>query len=250
MTRGPRPRPRTLAAALPLAAALSAAPARAEPPSPAGAPPSDEEVTRRIDHIQTRLDLGTPAAQRWWYGWYAGWLSLTTAQAVIATATTDKGLRADAAVGAAASSLGVIPLGLFPFQPSYAAAALRRVPGATQEQRRAKLARAERLLAASAKTEALGRSWVSHVLGATVSVAGGLVLWFAYDRRATAVLNATAGIALCEIQIWTQPTRAIDDWRDYESRWNRPQNKAEARPPAVTWSLSPAPGGAGLLGTF
>lgn len=244
-----------------LALTIGLAPRAAAADTPrAAAPPSDAEVTRRIAFIQERLDRGTAAADRWWYGWYAGWTALTVGQAALAVGTTDAGLRADSAVGAVGSSLGVIPLGLFPFPARFAAADLRALPASTPDERRRKLARAEGLLKTSAEAEVFGRSWISHTLCGTVSIALGLVLGLAYRRPLTGALNAVAGIALSEIQIFTQPTAAIDDWSEYSRSTGEAAGVRGLRVGAsglgsgvrgVTWSLAPMAGiGLGFSGAF
>ncbi len=171
---------------------------------------TDAEVTRRLAFIEGRLRAGTPAAERWWTGWLAGFTALTLGQAVVALATTDPGLRKDAAVGAASSSLGVIPLGLFPFPDRYAAAAVARLAASTPALRREKLARAEALLEKCAEADAAGRAWTAHALSAGVSIGVGLVQAFVYDRPRSGVLSAVGGVGLSEAQIFTRPTAAIE----------------------------------------
>src|SRR4029079_13846678 len=95
---------------------------------------------------------------------------------VCAMATPDKGTRTDMAVGAAASTLGVIPLGILPFPARTAWRHLARVPANSAAARRRKLAFAEHLLEAAASDEKLRRSWVNHATSIGVSIAAGLVL--------------------------------------------------------------------------
>jgi hypothetical protein len=134
---------------------------------------------------------------------------------------SDPGLRADMAVGAVGTSLGVVPLGLFPFEARFAAADLRAVAGSSPGERRRKLDAAERSLERSAEAEAFGRSWVAHVLGIGVSLGLGLVLVVGYDRVASGIVNCAGGVAVTELQILTQPTDAIDALREYRAglRW-------------------------------
>lgn len=226
------------------AISLAASSAKAEPPS-------DAEVTRRIAFLQTRLDQGTVAANRWWYGWYTGWSALTVGQGIIAVAVPDRGLRADAAVGAVGSSLGLIPLGLVPFPARHAAADLRAMPEATPEERRKKLARGERLLRESAESEVLRRKWFNHVLCGAVSTSVGLVLALGYGRPVTGAVSATVGIALSEAQIFTMPTAAISDWNEYQSGGGAGRLGRTQRPaPGVSWFVAPLAGGAMVGGSF
>lgn len=232
-----------------LALALRASPAAAAPPEPQ-ASLSDAEVTRRIEFIDARLRRGAGPANTWWQACYYGWTALTMGQFVVAIATTDPGLRTDLAVSAAASSLGVIPLGIFGFPARTAAADLAAYPGATPAERRRKLAAAERLLRASADSEAFGRSWMSHALSGGVSIGVGVVLGVVYKRPVSGVVNAVGGIALSELQTWTQPTAAVDDLRDYV-RFTSGLGVPGARPTAkIGVTIVPQAGGLGISGWF
>ncbi|MFO0761557.1 MAG: hypothetical protein U0359_34070 [Byssovorax sp.] len=242
-----------LAAAL-LAPSLAAAPARAEPPRPAPAARSDAEVEKRLAFLNDRLMRATPAATRWWYGWYGGWTALTLIQAGMAFGVSDAGLRKDAAVGAAFSSLGVLPFGLFSFTPLHAAAALRALPESTPEARRIKLARAEHLLEKSAEDETLGRSFLPHAAGGAASLAACLTVVLAYKRPLfSGLFQLLGGVVLNEAQIFTQPTAAIHDLADYRALDN-PSSKPVARPfsPGRSFSFTvvPSPGGLGIGGSF
>lgn len=209
--------------------------------------PSDEDVSRRLAFLEARLDRGTAAADRWFYGWYAGYTLLSVGQLSAAVALTNRGLRTDAAVAGASASLGVLALALFPFTPRTAAGTLAAFPEATPEERRAKLSVAERILHQSAEREVRARSWVTHVLGITVSVGTGLFLALAYNRAATGALTTLGGITLTEAQIFTAPTAAIDDEREYQRLEVRASTPERA---SVTWTVAPAGGGISLVGAF
>jgi len=210
-------------------------------------PPGDEEVQRRTRFIQQRLDLGTAAADRWWYAWYTIYGGLSVGQAAIAIAVTDRGLRIDNAVGAFSTSLGIVPLGLSPLQARFAADRLRALPESTPQQRRAKLTQGEDILRAAAEDELFGRSWVSHLVGNGVSLAFGVVLAVGYDRPEAGIINFAAGLALNELQILTQPTRAIDDWREYKRHG---ASRASEQPDVLRWMVTPQAGGLGVAGCF
>ena len=216
-------------------------------PSARAQDPTDVEITRRLGFIERHLEAGTVAADRWWYGWYGGWTALTVGEVVFAIAAPSRGFRVDSAVGAVSCSLGVIPLGFLPFVPRTAAASLRTLPGTTAEERRRKLVAGENLLRKSAETEALGRSWLTHTLGISVSIGAGLVLALGYKRPVTGTINAITGVLLTEAQIFTQPTAAIGAWRAYGL------GKLET-PAAATnaprWTIVPQPTGIGLAAVF
>lgn len=216
-------------------------------PSARAQDPTDVEITRRLGFIERHLEAGTVAADRWWYGWYGGWTALTAGEVVFAVAATSRGFRVDSAVGAVSCSLGVIPLGFLPFVPRTAAASLRTLPGTTAEERRRKLVAGENLLRKSAETEALGRSWLTHALGISVSIGAGLVLALGYKRPVTGTINAITGVLLTEAQIFTQPTAAIGAWRAY-GRGQFETPVAATNTPR--WTVVPQPTGIGFAAVF
>jgi hypothetical protein len=231
-------------AAIPLFVALGIS-------SAAAAPPSDAEVSRRLAFIEARLSRGAGAANTWWDAWYYGWTALTMGQFVWAIATPDPGTRIDMAVGAASSTLGVIPLGILPFPARTAPRDLARVPASTPEERRRKLVFAEHLLEAAAKDEELRRSWVNHATSIGVSIGVGLVLGVGYRRPVPGLLNAIGGIALSELQIFTQPTAAIADFREYQNLGaERASLTYEWKPPPVGFTFGPHQGGISISGWF
>lgn len=221
-----------------LACSLSPSAARAEPP--------DAEVAARLAFLDARLEAGTAAADRWWYGWFAGFGALTLGQYGIALAIKDPGFRADMAVGAVTSSLGLLPLGALPFTPRLAAAELRALPEGRPGERRRKLARAEALLRKSAEAVAFRRSWLAHLAGDGVSIASGFVLAGAYHRVRSGILNGIVGVAIVELQIFTLPRAPIADQEAYaRGAWG-----SAARPRGPSFGLVPAPGGLGIGAHF
>jgi hypothetical protein len=195
------------------AALLTSAPAAAEHT----AERSDAEVAQRLAFIETRLERAEPSAALWWSAWYYGYVGITVGQAGFALAVKDPKLRIDTAVGAAFSSVGVLGVGVFDFAPRHAGTDLRAFPASTPDERRRKLAKAERLLAACSQAEIAGRSWIPHVAGVALSLTDGLVLAFAYRRVVSGLVALVSGVAITEAQVFTRPTAAIDDWRAYQA---------------------------------
>lgn len=213
----------------------------------AAAPPDDAEVAARIRFIEQRLDAGTAAADRWWYAWYSIYGGLAVGQAVVAIAVTDPGTRTDNVVGAVSTSLGIVPLGLSPLEARFAAGRLSAYPESTPAERRAKLRAGEAMLRSVAEEERFGRSWVAHLLGNGVALASGIVLGVGYDRPASGIFNFGAGVALTEVQILTQPTQGIDDWREYRRKDTFATKPARRR---AHLSVAPSLGGVVMAGSF
>jgi len=186
---------------------------------------SDAEVTSRINHIQNVLDAGQTAANVWWWGWLAGYGALTVGQMGVYYGVDDRELRQDMVVGAATTFLGMVGQVIDDMEPGYLPDRLRLMPGDTPEQRRQKLASAEEFLRLCAQREIDGRSWYTHALAFVVNAGAGLFTWLYFERPfLDGLINFAIGQAISEIQIFTQPTRAIRDFQDYERRYNAVQS--------------------------
>lgn len=206
-------------------------------------PMGDAEVTARLAYLEGALEGGRHAADLWSRGWLAGYAVAAGGQLAARSSSGDEEQRQDLTVGAATSALGVAGLAVFPVEAGRFARRLRAEPADTPEARRAKLAVAERFLREAAAQEATGRSWKAHAASAAVNLAAGLVIWKHYDRPARdGLLTFAVGQLVSEVQIFTQPTRARRDLRNYESR-------SDFSPPVATgrlrpdWYVGAAPGG-------
>jgi hypothetical protein len=205
--------------------------------------PSDSEVTQRLQYIQDALDGGRKAANLWWYGWLAGYGALTVQQVVAHSGADTEKQEQDTAVGAVTSALGAIGQLAAPVEAGRLAVRLRALPGDTPEERLAKLATAESYLRRSAAQEEFGRSWKVQAITVGVNLGAGLFLWLHYDRPARDGL-ATFAIfqAISEVQIFTQPMKAVHDLREYERRsdFGRASARGAGNP---SWYVGAAPGG-------
>jgi len=204
---------------------------------------SDREVTARIAFIEGALDRGAPAADLWWSGWLVGYSAATFGQVVGQYNTGDEKTKQNLLVGAATTGAGAIGQLVFPLDAGPLAARLRTMPAGTAEERKAKLESAESFLRRSAAQEAFGRSWKTHAINAAVNLAAGLVVWRHYERPARdGLVTFAVGQLISEAQIFTQPTAAIRDLREYEARtdFGGPAAPRNAR---RIWYVSPTPGG-------
>jgi hypothetical protein len=203
---------------------------------------TDVEVSNRLAYIESALDAGRPAANLWWYGWMAGYGAATAGQLAVRSSTDNEKQRQDMLVGAYTTAFGAAGQLIFPLEAGRFSARLKGLPGATPEARRAKLAAAEELLRTGAAQERLGRSWQPHALAAAVNLGAGLVIWRRYDRPARdGLLTFAIGQIISEVQIFTQPMRAVRDLREYERRSDF--DRTSALRPERTWYVSAIPGG-------
>ncbi len=210
----------------------------------------DSLVRERIQVIQQMLDQGEKKADLWWYGWIAGYGGATIAQGTVALFSDKLATRQDMILGAFTTLLGMGGQIIMPMVPGYAPDRLREIPEGSPEQNLVKLQEAERLLEASALREKEGRSWKIHAMDGAVNVACGFIVWFGFKRTFTdGLINVAINTAICEAQIFTQPTRAIRNYNDYCLQYKCGQ-PFTLREPGVTWSFTMVPGGVGVRLTF
>lgn len=56
-----------------------------------------------------------------------------------------------------------------------------------------------------------------HALGVAMGVGSLLVLGLGFQQWESGVISLVSGVALNEVQIWTQPTGAIEAWKNYQN---------------------------------
>lgn len=210
----------------------------------------DSLVKERIQSIEQMLGNGKTAARLWWKGWLYGYSAATVAQGVIAVTNENLNARQDMILGAATTFIGAAGQLLMPMIPAYAPEKLNLIPGETPEQRIQKLNMAEKIFEASAKREKDGRSWTMHAASGAVNIGSGLVTWLGFDRTLSAGLwNFALNTVITEAQIWTQPTRAMRDYKKYCEKYKNgePQASNKMKP---DFFVSAYPGGISLKLVF
>ncbi len=190
---------------------------------------SDGTAGDRIQYIQQALDAGTGAATLWWDGWVAFYSGATAVSLTAALTTNSKVLQVTGGISAAESLIGLGGMLIFPFRARTAAEALRNMPDSTPEEKAQKLAAAENYLRQSSDAEIAGKAWVQHLLGVLVNAAGAGVAWSVYGSRIRqgggtpwqqALELFVIGTGVSELQIWTEPTRAISDEKNYRDTYH------------------------------
>ena len=204
---------------------------------------SDSVVVERIRLIQKMLDRDKRGANGWWYGWLAGYSAATIVQGVVAVSTNERATRQDMLLGAGTTLLGAAGQLITPNTPGRAADQLERITEETGDARLHKLQRAEELLKESALSEKRGRSWKLHAITGVVNLTSGLITWLGFDRDVWAGLgNFALNTVITESQIWTTPTRAMKDYKEYCRRY-KTANDPVLLKQNITWFVNPYPGG-------
>jgi hypothetical protein len=224
----------------------TAAPGRAQPvevgPQLEGL--DDPEIQARTGFLEERLDAGRRSAQAWQYGWTGVYGVTTTVSAVGTLLADDADDRVYNLVGAVKSAGALAQLLLDPLPARLGAAPMREVPATTRRGRLERLAVGERQLFVNAARAEQRYSLRRHLEGVTTNLIGGAVIW-AFGDSSDAVVSTLSGIAVGELQIWTQPWRATGDLEDYRNRFTDGSPVG-----AGDWELRPRPGGVELALRF
>jgi len=177
---------------------------------------SDSNISERINFIQTSFDKGETSAKAWSYTWTGLYGALTGLQTFQVLYSRHD--RASTIVNASQSLFGVAVMIVDPFHARSSGSDLRKMPGNTPEEQQHKLDMAERWLERNYKQEKFGRSWPTHLLGVAVSIIGGGIAWHNNGSK-NGITTMLSGIAVSEVQIWTQPTRGMSDYNEYRRKY-------------------------------
>lgn len=225
--------------------------------------PSDDRVKKRLAYIESALRSARPAARAWWVGWISAYSAGTIVQWSLAGAhwndtkpedaspgarrVRDREFAEDMLVGGATTALGLGSLLIDPFVPARGFKGLERLPETTQDERWAKLIRAEEALRQCAAREKRGRGLTTHLLNLGVNAAAGMVTAAAFHRPWTdGLVTFAAGEAVSLLNIFTQPRRAIRDLEGYEAMVRGGVAALPAAPPGRDLYFSLSPGGISL----
>lgn len=153
--------------------------------------------------LRAALQSDQGAVNTWFWAWTGFFGGVATAQSAVVAASNRAQLVDPASVGAVSSTLGFVGMGLTEVRPDLT------------EQLPLDDAALWKQLRLQARREAAGKAWPNHVLAAAVAVGGGLWLAFGRDKPVEGAINTAVSLAVGELQLWTQPTHALDAWR----RW-------------------------------
>jgi hypothetical protein len=188
----------------------------------------DAEVLARLRFIERRLEGEAACAQAWTWSWVGFNAAAGGYEVYRAVGAGNSAERVDEIVGGAKALIGIIGRLARPLSARMGAAELRGIAEATPGERARKLAFAERLLERNARQAAQRHALLPHVLNASLNLAGAIVVWVVANAPGTAWLSAGIGVAVGEVVIWTQPTRASQDLGDYERHFGLARTTVDA----------------------
>ena len=183
--------------------------------------------------LEERLEAGKRPAQLWQYGWTGFMAVSSTVSAALAIDGDDKTVNT---VNAAKSLGSLVLLFLDPLNARLGAQPMGdpdTTPAAEQ------VALGEAALLANAERARTRTGLRRHLMVLGANLIGGGIIWAGADLE-DALISTATGLAIGEAQIWTEPTRAIDNQRAYNDRFGTD----------LGWSIRPAMNGVGLVYRF
>ncbi|MDH3934632.1 MAG: hypothetical protein OEU62_05655 [Gammaproteobacteria bacterium] len=207
---------------------------RAEQGGPGTGEMSDTELDARLKFIGNRIASQRPAARNWQYGWTGFHAASAAGQALLAVDADDSDDEINYLVGAAKSAGALAQMMIKPLPVVQGAIGFHDMPSRTREERIAKLSQGESLLRLGAERASSRTGWKRHLIGIGANLLGGGII-AAFGDGGDAITSTLVGITVAEVNIWTEPSRAVNDLEDYQNkRWSNGQKSR------VNWQIIPA----------
>jgi len=176
----------------------------------------DSVITAKLNEIHTIYSGNRKSAQNWWCGWLAGYSAATIGQGIVYFSTDNKSLKQDMALGSATTFLGAMMQIVTPIVPPHTSK--KDFKPSVEDYNNPEYF--EGLLKEIALKEKAGRSWKIHALTGAANIGSGMITWLGFKRSFTdGVVNFALNTVITEAQIWTQPTRAVKDYRNYYKKY-------------------------------
>ena len=213
------------------------------------AAPSDSEVTARIAELRALVASHEPDMRHWFSAFSVIFATLMGGELTVALTAADEGPRIDGIVSTVSLGLGLITQ-LVTFPPLLGVGGtLDAMPESTPEERVAKLARAEAMVARSAEAVRFGRGPLGPSLSGLYSIAANTFLLVGFSRTVAAYIGVAGGLVLGQGRILVMPDGIDRAWRAYQRRYPDAGCAPGAAPsttPAIAVTPAAFPAGAGL----
>ncbi|MEM7025565.1 MAG: hypothetical protein AAF637_23730 [Pseudomonadota bacterium] len=175
---------------------------------------SDDEIDRRIQFLEQRLDDSKTHGQIWFWSWMTINVGSAVGNTIVAARSGQHDDRVNYATGAALGAIGVADQLLRPLEARFGADRIRGLPDATRDQKLAKLRAAEDQLHSNAERAEDRTSVVPYLGNAGLALAAGLVVGLQGERVdgiTTGVSTLIGGV----LNIVSEPGQPAEDWQDY-----------------------------------
>jgi hypothetical protein len=210
----------------------------------------DSLITKRLEFLEKTLKNDNTNTKRWWYGWLAGYSAATLGQGAVYFSSNSKTTRQDMVLGAATTFLGAAGQFITPLTPRKEIKNFFPLPSAFKDDRLKKLIIAENLLSECAKREKEARNWQNHALTGAVNLGSGLITWLGFKRTIwDGLANFALNTTITETQIWSQPTLAKRNYKNYCLKYLK-NRESFSYTPEVNYYLEAFPGGIGIKVVF
>jgi len=194
---------------------------------------SNAGLEQRLKFIETRLARQSPDARYWQRGWTGFHAASAAVHGVLAVDADDSDDEVNYLVGAVKSTGALAQMLIRPLPAVQSASRFQALPSRNREERIHKVAQGEALLHENADRAATRSGWRRHLIGVGANLLGGVAI-AAFGDSSDAVTSTLLGIAVSEANIWTEPSRAINDLEDYQdNKWMQRQTSE------VSWRIVP-----------
>jgi MFS family permease len=186
-------------------------------------------IDERMAFLLGRTRSGHEAATLWSVTFAVGYLGLAAGQlgAMVLLGGLEENV--NLWVGAIAAVIGVGTRILMPRAVLADRALIEELAPAAASGDCEALARAEAVFVRDAEDEAFGSSWLIHVGAILFNLARGVYLGLVHDEWISGAIGAGIGIAVGELQIFTQPTDLVGALEQYRTGRLRAEPASEPR---------------------
>ena len=204
---------------------------------------SDYEISERLALLEKMLNHNEKSAKGWWYSWIGIYGAATLGQGAVAIITEEKALKQDMIVGAGTTLLGLAGQLIAPVNSGYKKGQFDVSGELAEKASLEKLKQAEQMLKIQSDCAKNGKGWQMHAMSGAVNLTSGLITWLGFKRSVWAGIgNFALNTVVTELQIWTQPTRAMKDYKQYCNRYGLNGSEVITRP-QIVWYAHVSPEG-------
>jgi hypothetical protein len=197
-----------------------------------------DDTGARYAFARDAVETSRVHAETYWLGWILFYAVGAHVQAVRAGVADERGPRADLVVSTVKAVGGVVGLAVRPNLGIRDSSSFERMPANTPAERRARLREAETIMIYNADKLDNRYAWYRHALNVGVNGAGALIVGLGFDDWRSGLISAAIGVAVGELNIFTQPWQPESAIEDYQRRFGALKGAERWRPDDVAIQVS------------